>query len=198
LGDDKLNFKLKNIGESNVIIDNAEIENAYKYLDDLENIENKTSDDLENINLLTECANDHAAAMNFVNNSLTADELANLIEKTSIKKYLNFTLSNIKQSSYNAFGASDFQIFFNINKFKIDINYLNGTPLIFKIFYRKENSPTKYIKYMYNKHSFNLKFVVGKMELLHNAEIEDIKYIRPLSRNTLFIDLYRNIKFDNV
>jgi len=30
LGEDKLNFQLKNIGEANAIIENVEIENAYK------------------------------------------------------------------------------------------------------------------------------------------------------------------------
>jgi len=136
--------------------------------------------------------------MKYVNNSLTDIELENLIERSSIKKYINFTLSNINQSSYNAYGTSNFKIFFNINRFKTDINYLNGIPLIFKIIYRKKDSPIKYTKYIFNKSAFNLKFVVGKMELLYNNEVEDIKYIRPSSRNTLFVDLYRNIKFDNI
>ena len=198
LGEDKLNFQLKNIGEANAIIENVEIENAYKYLDNLTALENKTSEDLNNIELLTECTNDHITAMRYINDSLSTSELEKLIERTTIKKYINFTLTSIKQSSYNAYGASNFKIFFNINKFKTDINYLNGIPLIFKLTYRKKGSPIKYTKYLYNKYTFNLKFVIGKMELLYNNEVEDVKYIRPSSRNTLFVDLYRNIKFDNV
>jgi hypothetical protein len=197
LGEDNMNFQLKNIGEANTVIENVEIESAFKYLNTLENIDNKSNEDLENIDLLNECINHHYSSGYYINSNLTSEEVRNLNDNSSIKKYINFSLQKIDQKDYNAFGVSNFKIYFKLNKFKTDINYLNGTPLVIKIIYRKKGSNIKKIKYLFNKYNFNLKFVLGKPELLYDTETEDIKYIRPSTRNTIFIDLFRNIKFSN-
>lgn len=197
-GNDTLNFELKNIGEVNAIITDVEIENAYKILNDLNNITNKTDDDIENISLLTKYTDKHFNSMSYINDSLSNTELQKLISYDTIKKYITFKLNTIDQKEYNAFNTTPFKIFFSLNKYKEDINYINGTPLVIKIKYKSNTSNIIYEKYFCDNIDFNLKFVLGKLELFYNSNSSNVKYVRPSVRNTLFIDLYKNIKFNNI
>jgi hypothetical protein len=196
IGEDKLQFYIKNIGEENAIIDNIEIENSFKFLNDILSKEQKTDDDIKNIELLNNYNNYHLNSMVYLGADST--DINNFTNIYSIKKYISFTIDKIEQPQYNAFNSNYFKIYFKVNKFKIDNNLFNGTPLAIKVSYKKIGSPIIYTKYLCDKYEFCLKFIIGKMELLYNKSIENTKYLKPYTRNSIFIDLYKKVTFDNI
>lgn len=202
-GDDILHLKLKNIGDADATIDSIEIENAHIYLDELNKIEIPNDETLDGIEALTTYIAKHRSNANKLNNIynngiLTSEQIDALVDKSSIKNYLNYKTVSISQPEYNAFNTGIFNIVINVNKFKPTKNYINGIPTIIKVTYGKKGSTTKHTVYLGHYLNFNLTFIIGEMSLLYDKQTEAIKYVRPTINQTFFVDIYKKVTFNRM
>lgn len=151
LGDDVLHLKLKNSGEVNAIIEDVQLENPYICLSKLNGLAVKSTEDLNNIAILTECIEYYEYSTGMTNNIYNNDRelaISNILEKSSVDNFLSYNVINIDNKISNLLDISTIDIKLNMSIFKKSNNYMSGLPIIVKIVYTGEGSSTKHTKYI--------------------------------------------------
>ena len=197
---DTLHFSLYNQGEVDATIAKVELENPYIQLKELQLKQTKTQEDLDNIIKLQSCITHYEQSIQTTNayyNSGNVDSttLTSLLEKESINNFLTYKTRDIKCPNSNLLGISDINVIMDITFFKKSNNYINGIPIIIKVTYGATGDTTQYTTYVQQHISFSIDMILGEMTLMYNKDLENIKYIRPSTSNTIFIDLFKTFAF---
>lgn len=215
LGEDTLTVNMLNTGLSSARIKNIELESPYvfskqltlkynKFIDQYgeeHNLTQAVKNNLDNINEYIslyeadfyELSNEYKSANvkdSYKNMSLDDKEL-------SLKNYISYKVSKITNGNNLNGGASKtISATINLNKLKPSLNNVNGKVFTIKVVWEDVDSSETFETYLTDSNKA-LSMVAGVESLTYDTEVEDIKYIRPNTRNTLYFNLTKKVSISD-